>query len=46
MFAVDGSGLFSRPGPRVIDGIEALAELIDPIAFDGLAPPDSWARVG
>ena len=39
MFAVDGSGLFSRPGPRVVDGIEVLAELIDPAAFDGMSPP-------
>jgi iron complex transport system substrate-binding protein len=46
VFAVDGSGLFSRPGPRVIDGIEVLAELIDPAAFDGMSPPDTWARVG
>ena len=36
----------SLAGPRVIDGIEILAELIDPAAFDGMAPPGSWARVG
>jgi iron complex transport system substrate-binding protein len=45
VFAVDGSGLFSRPGPRVIDGIEVLAELIDPIAFDGMSLPGTWVRV-
>ena len=45
VFAVDGSGLFSRPGPRVVDGIEVLAELFDPAAFDGMSPPDTWARV-
>jgi iron complex transport system substrate-binding protein len=45
VFAVDGSSLFSRPGPRVIDGIEVLAELFDPAAFDGMSPPDTWARV-
>ena len=32
------------PGPRVIDGIEILAELIDPAAFDGMSPPATWAR--
>ncbi len=42
-FVVDG-GAFTGPGPRVIDGIEVLAELIDPAAFDGMALPDSWAR--
>ena len=46
VFAVDGSAYFSRPGPRVIDGIELLAELIDPAACDGMAPPHSWERVG
>ena len=30
VFAVDGSAYFSRPGPRVIDGIEMLAEIFDP----------------
>lgn len=44
VFVVD-AGLFSRPGPRVIAGIETLAELVDPIACAGVAPPSSWARV-
>ena len=44
VFVVD-SALFARPGPRIVDGIEALAELVDPVAFDGMAPPESWARV-
>ncbi len=43
VFVVDAT-LFSRCGPRVVDGIEVLAELIDPAAFDGMAPPVSWAR--
>jgi iron complex transport system substrate-binding protein len=38
------AGLFARPGPRVVDGIETLAELVDPLAFAGVAPPASWAR--
>ena len=46
VYAVDGSAYFSRPGPRVVDGIEVLAELVDPLAFDGMSPPDSWAKVG
>lgn len=40
---VDG-GAFATAGPRVIDGIEILAELLDPAAFDGMAPPDTWVR--
>lgn len=42
LFAVDGNGLFSRPGPRVIEGIALLAELFDPEGFAGFAPADSW----
>jgi iron complex transport system substrate-binding protein len=46
LFAVDGSGLFSRPGPRVIDGVALLAELFDPEGFEGAAPPESWVPLG
>ena len=45
VFAVDGSAYFSRPGPRVIDGIELLAEIFDPDAFVDVAPPGSWTPV-
>jgi iron complex transport system substrate-binding protein len=30
VFAADGSALFSRPGPRVVDGVEALAAALHP----------------
>ena len=45
VFAVDGSAYFSRPGPRVIDGIELLAEVLDPDAFAGTSPAGSWSPV-
>jgi iron complex transport system substrate-binding protein len=45
VFAVDGSSYFSRPGPRVIDGIELLAEILDPDAFEELAPLGSWTPI-
>ena len=41
VFAVDGSSYFSRPGPRVIDGVELLAEIFDPDAFE-TSPPGGW----
>src|SRR5260221_186974 len=41
-FALDGSAYFSRPGPRVIDGIELLAEIFDPQAFVDVSPLGSW----
>jgi iron complex transport system substrate-binding protein len=42
LFAVDGSAYFSRPGPRVVDGIAMLAELFDPDGFRDEAPEDGW----
>jgi len=45
VFALDGSAYFSRPGPRVIDGIELLAEIFDPAAFVDVAPFGSWTPV-
>lgn len=45
VFALDGSAYFSRPGPRVIDGIELLAEIMDPAGFVDIAPPDSWTPI-
>jgi iron complex transport system substrate-binding protein len=37
IFATDANALFSRPGPRVVDGLEALAWALHPRAFP--APP-------
>jgi iron complex transport system substrate-binding protein len=34
-FVVDASSHFSRPGPRVADGVELLAALIQPVPFRG-----------
>jgi iron complex transport system substrate-binding protein len=45
IFALDGSAYFSRPGPRVIDGVEMLAEIMDPAGFMDIAPPDGWTPV-
>ena len=46
VFALDGSAYFSRPGPRVIEGIGLLAELFDPEGFVDVAPPQGWIPVG
>ncbi len=45
VIALDAAAYFSRPGPRVIDGIELLAEIFDPAAFVDLAPVGSWVPV-
>jgi len=44
VFATKGSAYFSRPGPRLVDGIEILATLLHPEVFPPLAP-DVAARV-
>ena len=38
IFAVDSGALFSRAGPRLVDGLELLGQLIHPDVFPG--PPD------
>ena len=42
VFAVDASSYFSRPGPRIVDGLEILAWAIHPEAFP---EPDAEAVV-
>jgi iron complex transport system substrate-binding protein len=44
VFALDAA-YFGNPGPRVIDGIELLAELFDPAGFVDIAPPGGWVPV-
>jgi iron complex transport system substrate-binding protein len=38
VFAVDGSSYFSRPGPRIVDGLEALAWVLHPDFFEEPPP--------
>jgi iron complex transport system substrate-binding protein len=40
VFAVDAASTFSRPGPRLIDGVELLAHLLHP---ERVAPPGNIA---
>ena len=40
-YAVDANSFFARPGPRVVEGAELLAQLIHPELFD--APPQDTA---
>jgi iron complex transport system substrate-binding protein len=41
-FAVNGKGLFARPGPRVVEGISVLAELFYPEIYAGAGPVEAW----
>jgi iron complex transport system substrate-binding protein len=38
VFAVNASAYFSRPGPRLVDGLEVLARILHPDAFTKPAP--------
>ena len=43
VFAVDANAMFSRPGPRVVDGVEVLAHLLHPDEYPDSGAP--WSRV-
>jgi iron complex transport system substrate-binding protein len=45
VFVVDGSAYFSRPGPRIVDSLEILAEIIHPDLFEGWFPDRGVYRV-
>jgi iron complex transport system substrate-binding protein len=43
VFAVDANAYFSRPGPRLVDGLDLLAYLLHPEAYSDPGIP--WSRV-
>jgi len=36
VYIVDSPAFFSRPGPRIVDGLEILARIIHPELFSGM----------
>jgi iron complex transport system substrate-binding protein len=46
VWAVDANAFFSRPGPRVVDGLELLAAILHPDLFPGVLDPRRARRVG
>lgn len=44
VYAVNGTAYFSRPGPRLVDGLEILAAILSGQGFEHL-PPHSVARL-
>ncbi|WP_199514794.1 ABC transporter substrate-binding protein [Nucisporomicrobium flavum] len=44
VWAIDGDGLVVRPGPRLVDGVEAIAAVLHPGAVPD-APPGSVRRI-
>ena len=43
-YLVDANSYFSRPGPRLVEGLELLAELIHPEYFSSAAPLQSYLK--
>ncbi|WP_287130028.1 ABC transporter substrate-binding protein [Candidatus Cyanaurora vandensis] len=48
VWVVDGNSYFNRPGPRLVDSLEILAQIIHPQPFAGLAKQgfQHWATAG
>jgi iron complex transport system substrate-binding protein len=45
IYAVNGSAYFNRPGPRIVDGLEILAEIIHPDVSPATMAPGGWRRL-
>ncbi len=45
VFATDGNAYFNRPGPRVVESIEILAEIIQPRMFSFGHENRGWAKL-
>lgn len=45
VYIVDSPAYFSRPGPRIIKGLEIFAEIIHPELFSGLIPPEAAVKL-
>ena len=44
VWVTDGSSYFSRPGPRLVDGLEILAHILHPEIFKPTPSPRDAAR--
>ena len=45
VYVVDASAYFSRSGPRLVDGLEIMAEILHPELFTGMVPQGGAARL-
>jgi iron complex transport system substrate-binding protein len=46
VFAANGSAYYSRPGPRLVDGLELLSRMVHPEVFGSELPPERARRIG
>ncbi|MSQ48343.1 MAG: cobalamin-binding protein [Deltaproteobacteria bacterium] len=45
VFIIDGNAYLNRPGPRLVESAEILAEILHPDVCGGLAPVEAYTRV-
>ena len=45
VYIVDSGALFSRSGPRLVDGLEIMAHIIHPDIFDAPPPEEFCVRL-
>jgi iron complex transport system substrate-binding protein len=45
VWAVDANSYFSRPAPRLVEGVELLARILHPEAFPEAPEPEGAARL-
>jgi iron complex transport system substrate-binding protein len=45
VYAVNGSAYFNRPGPRIVDGLQILAEILHPTLFPRMMPGEAWRKL-
>jgi iron complex transport system substrate-binding protein len=45
VFATDGSAYYSRPGPRLVEGLELLSRMVHPEVFGGEMPRERAKRI-
>jgi len=46
VFITDGNAYFNRPGPRLVDSLEILAEIIHPDGFNFGHQGKAWQPLG
>jgi iron complex transport system substrate-binding protein len=46
VYAADGQHYFNRPGPRLVESAQILAEILDDVTGVATGSPDRWLRIG
>jgi iron complex transport system substrate-binding protein len=45
VYVTDGNAFFNRPGPRIVDSLEILAEVLHPVLFEPRHQGGGWERI-